>query len=29
MTVPARQETDAERLLRNLLDALDSKDTII
>lgn len=29
MTVPARQEADAERLLRNLLDALDSKDTII
>jgi len=29
MTVPARQEADAERLLRNLLDAIDSKDTII
>ncbi len=29
MTVPARKEADAERLLRNLLDALDSTDKII
>jgi len=29
MAVSARKETDAEWLLRNLLDALDSKDKII
>ena len=29
MAVPAGKETDAERLLKNLLDALDSRDRIV
>jgi hypothetical protein len=29
MTVPARRESDAERLLGNLLDALSSNDRIV
>ncbi len=29
MAVPARRESDAERLLKNLLDALSSNDRIV
>ncbi len=29
MTVPARRESDAERLLKNLFDTLDSRDKIV
>ena len=29
MTVPARRESDAERLLKNLFDALSSYDRIV
>ncbi|OGW41775.1 MAG: hypothetical protein A2010_16400 [Nitrospirae bacterium GWD2_57_9] len=29
MAVPARRESDAERLLKNLLDALNSRDKIL
>ena len=29
MAVPARKETDAERLLKNLLDAIESTDRIV